>query len=125
MITAVEDDFVYKGLFDLLQKITNNTKISYLKTNYFLFFHFCVAMFLFQKKIFPYRVRVELRRHYQTVDMKWLLRFCRVAPNLLFRFRSISSHAKMPSNVEIKARVKDFEAFKKKAREISASEGNL
>jgi len=31
----------------------------------------------------------------------------------------------MPSNVEIKAKVKDFEAFKNKAREISASEGNI
>ncbi|KAL9984278.1 hypothetical protein ACROYT_G006553 [Oculina patagonica] len=31
----------------------------------------------------------------------------------------------MPSNVEIKARVKDFEAFKKKAREVSASEGEV
>jgi len=31
----------------------------------------------------------------------------------------------MPSNVEIKAKVKHFEAFKNKAREISASEGNI
>jgi len=31
----------------------------------------------------------------------------------------------MPSNVEIKAKVKDFEAFKNKAREISASEGEV
>jgi len=42
-----------------------------------------------------------------------------------FSFRSISSRAEMPSNVEIKAIVKDFEAFKNKAREISASEGNI
>ena len=30
----------------------------------------------------------------------------------------------MPSNVEIKARVNDFETLKKKAKELSASEGN-
>ena len=42
-----------------------------------------------------------------------------------FSVRSISSRAEMPSNVEIKAKVKDFEAFKNKAREISASEGNI
>lgn len=42
-----------------------------------------------------------------------------------FSFRSISSRAEMPSNVEIKAKVKDFETFKDKAREISASEGNI
>lgn len=29
----------------------------------------------------------------------------------------------MPSNVEIKAKVKDFETFKRKAKEISHSEG--
>lgn len=42
-----------------------------------------------------------------------------------FSFRSISSRVEMPSNVEIKAKVKDFETFKDKAREISASEGNI
>lgn len=31
----------------------------------------------------------------------------------------------MPSNVEIKARVKDFDTFKKKAKEISDSEGKM
>ena len=57
--------------------------------------------------------------------MTCLSRSCSVGAKSVFRFRSISSHAKMPSNVEIKARVKDFEAFKKKAKEVSASEGNL
>lgn len=33
--------------------------------------------------------------------------------------------AKMPSNVEIKAKVKDFETFKKKAKELSGSEGSI
>lgn len=42
-----------------------------------------------------------------------------------FSVRSISSRAEMPSNVEIKAKVKDFEAMKNKAREISASEGEV
>lgn len=31
----------------------------------------------------------------------------------------------MPSNVEIKAKVKDFETFKNKAREVSGSEGTI
>jgi len=31
----------------------------------------------------------------------------------------------MPSNVEIKARVKDFEVLKRRAKELSASEGKL
>ena len=58
---------------------------------------------------------------FQAIDMTCLLESSFLAPN----FQSISSRAEMPSNVEIKAKVKDFDAFKNKAREISASEGNI
>ena len=49
---------------------------------------------------------------------------------LHFDFRSFEyisnltvTSREMPSNVEIKAKVKDFETFKRKAKEISDSEG--
>lgn len=39
--------------------------------------------------------------------------------------RAFQSKNIMPSNVEVKARVKDFEALKKKAKGLSDSEGNV
>lgn len=54
--------------------------------------------------------------------MTCIMQSWRVAPTL---FKSISSREKMPSNVEIKAKVKDFETFKNKAREVSGSEGTI
>ncbi|CAH3035010.1 unnamed protein product [Porites lobata] len=40
-------------------------------------------------------------------------------------WRQTTPAKKMPSNVEIKAKVKDFETFKKKAKELSGSEGEV
>ena len=62
-----------------------------------------------------------LAQHPVWFIMTQLPLFCLIGP-FDRRWRHIRS-ANMPSNVEIKARVRDFEKLKAKAKELSHSEG--